>query len=262
MTDRKGEKVRKLIEESGNNFHFMVVDFLRENGWTTLVSPYYNDYLSDKAKEIDIVTEKIFYTKNVFGADTGYIKVRFFIECKYIKNDIVFWFDNKDKEKSFELVVHSTPLKENNTYTERHHYLINNPVAKLFSSNSNKDDIIYKALTQSIHSMIYFRNNNFPIHQKTYLKKSCIINYPIILCNSFDNFYRVDKGAKEGYSAIDSSFQLEVNYAYLDKDKNNRNEYFIIDIVDFRKFGKFISELEASDVYAVKEIVGFDWQRS
>lgn len=258
----KGDKVNKLIEESGNNFHYSVVNFLRQNGWVVLVSPYYNDYLSDRAKEIDIVAEKLFITKDVFGKNTGCIKVHFFIECKYINGDIVFWFDEKDKKKSFELVVRSTPLKENNAFTDKHHYITESRAAKLFSSNLNKEDVIYKALTQSIHSMIYFRGNGFPIEQDHFWKKSCVINYPIILCNSFNHFYRVESSLTDGYVAIDTaSFQLEVNYAYLDQEKNNRSEYFIVDAVDFSKFKDFITGLETADIDAIKQVTGFEWQK-
>ena len=54
---------------------------------------------------------------------------------------------------------------------------------------------------------------------------------------------------------IDGNFQLEVNYAYLDDQKNNRTEYFLIDMVDFEKLDTFLSILE-SDKDAIIRILG------
>ena len=53
---------------------------------------------------------------------------------------------------------------------------------------------------------------------------------------------------------IEENFQLEVNYAYMDFDKNHRNEYFLIDIVDFSKIDSFLSEID-SDVDLIKQLL-------
>lgn len=52
------DPVKQIIENSGNGFHYKVVNFLREKGWVVLVSPYYNDNVTDKQREIDIIAEK------------------------------------------------------------------------------------------------------------------------------------------------------------------------------------------------------------
>ena len=74
------------------------------------------------------------------------------------------------------------------------------------------------------------------------------INYPLILCNGFDNFYKVDPEKKSGYSKIDKNFQLEINYAYLDQNKKSCSDYFLVDIIDFNKFGDFLEELKKTDI--------------
>lgn len=54
MNEKSRDKIQKIIEASGNNFHSNVISLLREKQWNVLISPYYNDYASDKAREIDI----------------------------------------------------------------------------------------------------------------------------------------------------------------------------------------------------------------
>ena len=53
---------------------------------------------------------------------------------------------------------------------------------------------------------------------------------------------------------INDNFQLEVNYAYLDYQKNHSNEFFLIDVVDYNKLDDFLGVLE-SDKKAIFEIL-------
>lgn len=254
-------EIKELIEHSGNNSHFEVVNLLRQEGWTVLISPYYNDNISDKPREIDIIAEKAF---NVTGQGFGEIRdrilgtlnVKFFIECKYINKEIVFWFDEKNQEEAMKRIVKDTPLEsglikiEQNSNVYHHHYLKNIPVAKLSASKIDKpqeNEIIYKALNQSLNAMVYYKNTNsiIPIYKREKILKT--VHYPIIVCKGFDKFYKVDLNGK-GYSKIDQNFQLEVNYAYLDKEKNSQTEYFLIDIVDIDKVKLFLKDIEETDI--------------
>ena len=253
-------KAREVAEKSGNSFHYKVVNFLRTLGWTTLISPYYTDNLSDKPREIDIVAEKEYIVKDVFGSWTGTVNVKLFIECKYINNETIFWFDEKDKEKAIKRIMTDTGLShpEENSRTNGHHYLKNDKVAKLFSSNPDKtldNELIYKAINQSLNAMVYYKNSGSILsnrRQEQYIKK--IINYPLILCNTFDKFYKIDIGDNNP-SKIDDNFQLEINYAYLDKDKNSQSDYFLIDIIDFSndRFNNFLKGLEEADIIPIKD---------
>ena len=257
------DKIKNLIEKSGNNFHYQVVNFLREKGWSVLVSPYYCDNLTNKPREIDIIAEKNFdikktYRQRSFPVNT--LLIRLFIECKYIPGIICFWFDNKDREKAIERILADTPLKPPDEYVliNKHHYLESSQVAKLSSSSkSNQDkDIFYTAINQSLNAMIYYRSMS-PLLLKDLIVNREIrstVNYPLILCNCFDNIYRV-KGS-DGVKISDNYFQVELNYVYRDKDKNDRKEYFLIDVVEFKKFGLFLEEaLEKKDIGIIKETI-------
>lgn len=103
------DEVKEIILKSGNSFHCKVLKHLKAKGWTILVSPYYNDNASGKPREIDLIAEKAFEIKDHFSAFYGNVNVRLFIECKYIPQKTVFWFYDKDLEKSIKLVEQTSP---------------------------------------------------------------------------------------------------------------------------------------------------------
>ncbi len=258
------EKIEKIITNSGNNFHYNVVNYLRSNNWHVVVSPYYNDHFTDKPREVDIIAEKE-YDYLDFGEWIGTTNIRLFIECKYVKNNNVFWFDDKEYIKALERVILDTPLEDPYLWsiTKKHHYLREEKVAKLFDTESNKqieNESIYKAMTQSINALTYYRKETSiipKVKDKAYNILS-LVNYPVIICNSFDNFYKYDPIEKRDPVVINHNFQLEVNYAYIDKEKKYKNEYFLIDIVDFNKVNDFIKDLEGNDLKAIREKIGYD----
>jgi hypothetical protein len=257
MSEKSKNKIQEIIEASGNNFHSSVIKFLREKEWTVLISPYYNDYATDKAREIDIIAEKAFEAKDsLWGRTKGWLNVRFIIECKYINAETVFWFDAKDKKRAEEMVIRETPLEKDNTYTQQHHYMSDEMVAKLFTSEKNKDlsnEPIYKAINQSLNAMIYFRYET-PIQREDQgiLRAVCS---PIIILNDFKKIFGVNIGESSYSNITDKFFQLEINYAYLDTNKRNINEYFLIDVVDFSYLADFLREIETNDIEAMKAIM-------
>ncbi len=258
MNEKSRDKIQEIIEASGNNFHSNVIKFLRENQWNVLISPYYNDYASDKAREIDIIAEKTFEVKErLFGEPKGWLNIRFIIECKYINAETVFWFDAKDKKRAEESLVRNTPLKKDNSYTQEHHYMQGERVAKLFSSKKDKDlsnEPIYKAINQSLNAMIYFRHEP-PIqrHDRRILRTVC---YPIIILNDFEKIFSINIGESKHSNIVDKFFQLEINYAYLDTDKHNMNEYFLIDVINFSHLDDFLNEIQTKDIKAIKVMLG------
>lgn len=251
MEKKTEEKIEKIIEESGNTFHFEVVDFLRKRDWRVLVSPYYTDSISNKSREVDIVAEKEFFIEGIWEEKIGLLGVRFFIECKYIINETIFWFDKKDIERAIEKLINNTLLKPptENIAIEKHRYLKKEDVAKMFSSSPNKlpeNEPIYRALNQSLNSMISYTDINpatKPPRKRLEVKET--IDYPLILCNNFDKFYKPDK------SKINDNFQLEINYAYKYNDED-LYDYFLVEIVDFSKFDNFLENLEKTDIEAFR----------
>ena len=75
------DKIKEIIDNSGNDLHQEIVDFLRSVGWEVKSSPYYNDPATNKPREIDIIAKKQFKATN-WGAhdNSGIITIRLFIE--------------------------------------------------------------------------------------------------------------------------------------------------------------------------------------
>ena len=194
------------------------------------------------------------------GQTKGHINIKLFIECKYITQEFVFWFHDKNMNKARELVLATTPLPDTHVSTEKHHYLSGNKrVAKLFASDNRKaseNEPFYKALNQSLNAMVYYRDGDSiipPLH-RGYRNTLSIVNYPIIICNSFNTFYKVDIEKTDAPENIKDNFQLEVNYAYMDVNKNHRNEYFLIDVVNYEEADKFLEILQ-QDIDAISAII-------
>jgi hypothetical protein len=247
------EDVKEIINESGNSFHCKVTNFLKEKEWHTLVSPYYMDGAINKPREIDLITEKQWSRERDYGrGKSGAVAIKLFIECKYILQPIVFWFSDKDMAAASEWVTSRTPLtKKDNLYTKKHHYLASEQkVAKLFASKnkpSPENEAIYRALNQSLNAMVYLRGKGsiLPDIQSESIPVLASVEMPVIVCNSFANFYRVEMDDQSTPQAIDENFQLEVNYAYRDLRGNHMSEYFLLDIVDFHKFEDYLKVLES-----------------
>jgi hypothetical protein len=251
------EEVKDIISRSGNSFHCNVLKHLKAQGWTILVSPYYNDNVSGKPREIDLIAEKAFAIKSTFSSFWGNVNVRLFIECKYIPQKTVFWFHDKDDEKSMALVEQTSPCRRDNIYTKQHHYLSGGRVAKLFADEKTKgadNEVFFKALNQTLNGLIYYRNRGSIIqtrpNQGDYTKY--VLCYPVIACNSFDNLYSVNIDTDDDPVRLRGSFQLEVNYAYIGQQGVSANEFFLIDIVDFEVFDEFLGAIKKD-----AELAGF-----
>jgi hypothetical protein len=254
------EEITSLVNESGNNFHCKVTNYLKSKHWHTLISPYYMDGSTNKAREIDIIAEKMWSYEDTFEGVYGSMHIKLFIECKYIPQPNVFWFGSKDKVAAEKWLVTNTPFTERNIFTEKHHYLAEcNKVAKLFSSkNSPKEENepIYKALNQSLNAMVNLRHRGSILPDKMIrnTRELATFELPVILCNNFEKFYRVEIDSEVTPDVIDENFQLEVNYAYIDLNKKNVNDYFLIDIVSFDKLDAFLDSLD-NDIAAISEVL-------
>lgn len=230
------EVIEKLISESGNNFHAKVAQWFNTNGWNVTISPYYMDQTQFKTREIDLVVEKEFPIQSHYSSDVR-VLIRLFVECKFVATETVFWFEKKNKSAAEKLVCRFQPFKENNKYTDQHHYLSTNEnVAKIFASNNNKsheNDPFFKALNQILNATIAMRNKK-PLNKYT----NVILEYPIVVCSDFSKLYSVNFYDESKPSIIKENFQMEVQYAYL-HDEKQFDEYFIVDFLEFHKISSY-----------------------
>lgn len=249
--------VTQLIKESGNNFHAKVTRWFHKNGWHTVVSPYYMDQTQAKARELDLVVEKLWPIRNTFGQQQGDVVVRLFVECKFVAAEAVFWFAPKESDAAKRLVCSLGPFREDNYYTSKHHYLAKScKVAKLFTSGNAKaqeNEPFYKALNQALNAMVAMRSQS-PSHPSLvhgHYGKVVKLNYPVVVCNSFAQLYEVDFLAESEPTAIQENFQLEVQYAYHDRGGNQRNEYFLLDFVEFDQLAELQADIDEDAAAAV-----------
>lgn len=159
------KEVELLIEKSGNTFHAKVARWFKENGWHVAVSPYYMDQTQVKAREIDLIAERLWPAFDQYGKPSGHIAVQLFIECKYIPSYSVIWLAERDMKKAEKIVDRAIPLKF--SFAAGHHYLSERAVAKLFASQrggkaqheprSGEDDPLYKAVNQVLNGMVSLR---------------------------------------------------------------------------------------------------------
>lgn len=242
-------EIEEFAQAAANNFHSKVVAAFRAADWNTLVSPYYLDASTSRAREIDLVAQKTWqFPRFISGREDLHFKL--FVECKYIPNSTVFWFDDRDDRSAREWLVRNTPLPNpTNTYTANHHYLsTGDKVAKLFAAQGSRDterEAIYKALNQVLHSMVYLRRKGNLVPAASHSRfPSRSIELPVIVVNRFDQVFRVDMSDLNTITQVDSNFQLEVNYAYLDPAGQGKREYFLVDVVSLELLNDFFAALD------------------
>ena len=248
-------EIQDLIDGSGNNFHAKVARWFVADGWDIQISPYYLDQTQQKAREIDLVAEKVWPFKTGFGQHEGYVLVRLYIECKFVPSHAVFWFAEKSKREAAELVYSFPGFTPNNSYTAQHHYLAQSDrVAKLFTSSQTKQqesDLFYKALNQILSAYVAFRSQSVESasREAKLHGKLLSLTYPVVVCSSFTKLFAADFLGRLQTSPQDENFQLEVRYAYGDPSSAPRNEYFLVDFASYDNLPSFTQAIE-NDVNA------------
>lgn len=256
------EKIKQIIENSGNDFHLEVVEILKSRLWDVEISCYYNDPATDKQREIDIIATKKFPIESFFTGPHESFTLRLFIECKYINKPNVLWFVPKNVEKAKKLSKRNIVLNDcddldlydrSKVPHRQVHYLIEDEVLKLTSEVENQDPF-YKGMNGCLNAYIFYTQF---LTQKIYK----VVNFPIIAINSFENIYKRDNKKGDGYSEINKNFQMEVNYAYLNSTQKSVTEYFLIDILSKDKLIIFLDSLEENDGHILKSKIEWDLRR-
>jgi hypothetical protein len=238
--------VAQIISGSGNTFHAKVARWLRADGWHVVISPYYMDETQNKAREIDLIAERLWPVTN-FSRQIGEVAIRLFIECKYVPSPSVFWYTEKNVATAEALVCRTSPFRANNTYTQEHHYLSSSlKVAKLFATGgkAQETDPFYRALNQSLNALVSMRGQ--PISASLTSKSSspmAVLNFPVVVCSSFEQIFAVDFYSESDPVPVTDNFQLEVRYAYIGQGGSRHSENFLLDFVEFSQLNKFAAAL-------------------
>jgi hypothetical protein len=244
-------EITELVANSGNNFHSKVARWLQSDGWQVTVSPYYLDQAQQKAREIDLVAEKLWPLLNPFGTQIGQTAIRLFVECKFIPTYSVFWFADKDLDAAKALVCAGGLFRPNNTYTDKHHYLAQSKrVAKLYATSvgrNSESDPYYKALNQVLNAMVSMRDAPLcaPLFEKTGDQgPTVLLEFPVVVCSSYQQMYSVDFYADSPPERVVANFQLETQYAYVDKQGRQKDEHLLIDFTEFDQLPSYTAALK------------------
>ncbi len=249
-------KIKEIIESSGNDLQFKVKDLLDEKDWNSKLSPYYNDPVTGKSREIDIITKKLFSDK---------FTIRLFVECKHIKNTILFWFVPKDLESATELAKNNFILARQNDICLKnesiiphkiHHYIQSNDVARTWEykgERGSNSDVFYKAFNQALNSLMFFQRE-FP--------ETNTIDFPLIVVDSLKNLHKREKN-KKGYSPIKDNFQLEIDYSYTYTEAGvpsriSDKRYSLVDVIEVDKLTDFLQQLEQNDIALFQGVLGWN----
>lgn len=238
--------VTQIIEGSGNNFHSRVARWFNERGGHVVVSPYYLDQVQSKARELDLIVERVWPIRGLFNQLEGHVLVRLFVECKFIAPESVLWFAPKNKGAAKDLVCRMSPFRADNTYTDRHHYLTRcERVAKLFATGGGRtqeNDPFYKALNQALSAAVAMKGNapNHPdLARRSTHGSLVLLEYPVIVCSSFAQLYAADFLGDAAPSEMRENFQLEVRYAFMDRHGRQQDQFFLIDVVEFDQLASY-----------------------
>ena len=274
----KDLNIESFLEKHGHYLHVKTVELLRENGWTVLVSPFYRDSATDKAREADIIAEKFFpaysFPPELHGSPEGFVNIRLIIECKYVRDNMVFWFDKKNIGATEELIIKNMPIfkpLEENISIKKHHWCISDEAAKLFATvNSGaqerqpENEMMFSAIDKVLNCLVYYRGQQSIIQKKERkqpILERCgkIIHYPVIVFQDFSNLYRVDFSDPKLARRLENKlyFQTEVNYAltqYVAGGRFNRTEYFLVDVIPLEVLEKYLN-IVSKDVEAISPFV-------
>jgi hypothetical protein len=247
-----------IIDKSGHRLLCDTNAFFLRHGWTTRLSQYYVDATTDKAREIDLIAEKVFEFGDRYQRDWVHFHVRLNIECKYVNAPVIFWMDPVDRDAVHRWVNSRTPFKTTNQYSNNLHYMSADWVAKLFASKkgSGEDtEPVFKALNQCIHGFANTRSQSLPIRQNFQRPstRTLSLSYPVIVWSNFEYFYSTFVNESPPPQHVHENFMFEINYAYRNINGIVMPEYFLVDMVAFDLLASFLETIDY-EVSAVKQI--------
>src|SRR3989338_3014157 len=261
MTETE-QKIQTFVKKHGHSLHSQVVQFLRANDWEVLVSPFYRDNGTDKARETDIIAEKYIRALDTCGYFLGaYFRLRLVIECKYMKEQTIILFDQKNVVATERRIINDIslfkPSRENESIRE-HHFYTTNEVGKLFATategqeKQSENEVMFSAVDKVLNCLAYYRHVPALAEEERpkKLAYNSTVSYPLIVLNDFKNLYRTDMRTTEATieSLADKKcFQLEVNYAsngIYSGTKVPHVKYFLVDVLKFDGLGDYLKILE------------------
>lgn len=258
-------QIKKTIDESSNNVEIDTYQILASTEWNEIIeNSYFTDPVEKKLRETDILAINNFYPS---FKKTNANRTIFLIECKYIKDKIVFWFKDKKMEKAKTLArqnyvfsmspVEQCPLGISANGLISHHYIENNKVAKKwdyvkwdYDKNKSKEchDVMGTAINQLTNALYFYRKYK-------YQDKSII--FPILIINNYKNVYKVEENGS--YLNINKHFQLEVERSMKIDNQGVEHFYQLIDVISVEELKIFIDYFSKTTLKMINDKIILDY---
>lgn len=258
------DPIQKTIDESSSNVEIDTYNILANSNWKEIVeNSYFTDPVEKKLRETDIIA----INKSIDDHDIikGH-RIIFLIECKYVKDKIVFWFKDKKVDKAKAMVLRNYAFSagcysEKNLYYTldnkqiSHHYIEKNKVAKKWDYVKEKskkpEDVIGKATNQLANALYFYSHNEY--------NTKCSI-FPILIINDYKNVYKVEENGK--YSEIKEHFQLEKEYSIKIDGYGVEHFYQLIDVISVGELEYFINYFSSTTLKIICNKIIADYNQS
>lgn len=243
----------ELIESSGHELQASLTPVFETAGWIGTPSKYYVDVLTGKAREIDVILEKTYQVSDTFGRQTTTFAIRLFAACKYFPETYLLRLEPKREAVTKAQIVNQGILREDDliAYPDRkHHYLLaaNDKVVKSWDKKSQRD-LMFEATTSSVHALVALdRMDSSAPH---------VINYPVVLVDSFKNLFIRDAKAEKGFTPVTENIQLEFDYTYRDSKGREQEQVFTVDVVAKDSIPAFLEAIE-NDAWLIRNRLHWD----
>jgi hypothetical protein len=254
------EPFHAVLQKSGNSFHCRVANAFRSEGWTVLLSPYYVDNATDKAREVDLVCEKCWSVPHQFDsrAPPREFRIQLVVECKYVPSDsaTVLWFDDRNDGLVRKNIKDLLPFFESATDFAQQHYNagVDRSVAKTFQSRgaANEDrEPLFVALSQCIGALLGPLPTLTEQENSRTNERRHSVRYGVVVCSTFERFRRADVGGAGELREIAANFQFEMNYAWRNITGATVRTYALVDVVSWANLKQFLCCID-TEVEAVK----------
>jgi hypothetical protein len=237
------------LRPSGHDFEYRVADCIRQQDWHVETNSHYVDLITRKSRETDIIAKKGYAVFDAFRNTRADILVRLFIQCKFVQREVELYFAQKNVEAAKKLAKDNQILRSSEDYPlhdgsttppKIHHYIAGEEVVLSWNCNP---DLVYEAVNQAVHSFIFF---GYHLREGPYA-----VDYPLIIVNSFDTFFRKDAKTQTRIPFAEN-FQIAYQYTHpqfpsLD-EKSFMNKYYMVDVLSFDHINGFLKTLEENDV--------------
>ena len=237
------QKLKEIIQKSGNNLHMRVVEFFENQGWEVDLSSYYYDDTTVKPREIDIIASKQFDVGDHGGNRVGSFAVHLFIECKYFKNDIAFRMHQAKEDDMREAMIFNgfNRAEVLNVPNAQHHYLDELRIAKLYDAVQDEQNQIFDAITKPAKALIFFKEHK-PIQG---------IFYPIVVYEGISGFYLLNRESeiKELDNLKPSQYAIfGLNYSYKSLGNELKKQYLCVEFVSIKKLEDYLKLIYIKEI--------------